>query len=240
MRSDIWNPWHGCHRYSEGCRHCYVYRRDEQVGRDASVVSKTASFDLPVQKARDGSYKLPPGQTIYCCMTSDFFIEEADEWRPEIWRMMKERNDLHFIIITKRIVRFWECIPDDWGDGYDNVTLMCTVENQVEAARRLPLFAQIPARHKHIICEPLLSPIDLSPYLGGIEAVSVGGESGPGARVCDFDWVLDLHRQCVAARVAFSFHQTGARFRKDGRIYRIPRRLQHQQARKAGIYYKPR
>ena len=240
MASDIWNPWHGCHKYSEGCRHCYVYRRDDKIGKDASVVTKTASFDLPLKKARDGSYKIPSGRTIYCCMTSDFFIEDADEWRPELWRIMRERDDLHFIIITKRIVRFFDCAPADWGDGYPNVTLMCTVENQKEADKRLPVFRDVPARHKQIICEPLLSPIDLTPYLADhIEGVSVGGESGYGARVCDFDWVLDLRRQCVLAKVAFSFHQTGARFRKDGVLYRIPRKLQHQQARKAGINYRP-
>ncbi|MBR4466740.1 MAG: DUF5131 family protein, partial [Clostridia bacterium] len=60
-------------------------------------------------------------------------------------------------------------------------------------------------------------------------------ESGPDARLCDYDWVLDIRRQCAAAGTAFHFHQTGACFRKDGRIYRIPRNQQGIQARKAGI-----
>ena len=49
----IWNPWHGCHKISPGCLHCYVYRRDESVGRDASVVAKTADFDLPIRRGRN-------------------------------------------------------------------------------------------------------------------------------------------------------------------------------------------
>ena len=76
----------------------------------------------------------------------------------------------------------------------------------------------------------------LSPWLGaGIEGVIVGGESGPEARLCDYAWVLDIRRQCLNAGVSFSFKQTGALFRKDGRIYRLPRCLHHAQAKKAGI-----
>ena len=65
-----------------------------------------------------------------------------------------------------------------------------------------------------------------------------GGESGNEARPCDYAWVLGLREQCVAADISFCFHQTGARFVKDGRMYRIHRRYQHSQARKAGIDYR--
>ena len=68
-----------------------------------------------------------------------------------------------------------------------------------------------------------------------IRSVSVGGESGPNARVCDYGWVLDLQLQCVEAGVAFTFHQTGAKLRKGGREYQIPRELQEVQAKKAGL-----
>ncbi len=50
-----WNLWHGCHKLSAGCAHCYVYRIDARVGRDSSMVEKTADFDLPVRRNRDGS-----------------------------------------------------------------------------------------------------------------------------------------------------------------------------------------
>ena len=73
----IWNPWHGCRKLSEGCRHCYVYRRDAQFGRDSRVVEKTAKFGLPLKRNRRGGYVLSGG-TVYICMTSDFFIGEAD------------------------------------------------------------------------------------------------------------------------------------------------------------------
>ena len=233
----VWNPWHGCHKYSAGCAHCYVYRRDGSVGRDASQVVKTASFDLPVRKDRKGAWKIPPGETVYAVMTSDFFLEEADGWRPEIWEMMKARPDLQFVIITKRILRFKECLPDDWGDGYENVEVGCTCENGEEAARRLPVFVSLPIQKRFVITEPLLGPVLLEPWLqtGEISSVTAGGESGEGARVCDYDWVLDIRDQCARCGVRFHFKQTGLHFRKDGRLYTVPRRFQMEQARKAGI-----
>ncbi len=141
--------------------------------------------------------------------------------------------------ITKRIDRFLECVPDDWGEGYDNVVVGCTVENQEMADYRLPIFLSLPIKHKSIIASPLLTAMNLMPYLDEtIEEVSVGGESGVEARPCDYDWVLALREQCIAKDVPFRFHQTGARFIKDGRMYRVRRCHQLSQAHKANIDYK--
>ena len=86
----IWNPWHGCKKLSPGCMHCYVYRRDESIGKDASVVSKTGEFDLPLRRNRQKEYKLQPEDgTVFCCMTSDFFLKEADDWREECWDIIR-------------------------------------------------------------------------------------------------------------------------------------------------------
>lgn len=125
-----WNPWHGCHKISEGCRHCYVYRIDSRHGRDSSQVSLTRDYDLPVRRLRDGRYKIPSGETVYTCFSSDFLLSDADPWRPEAWAMMRRRSDLHFLFITKRIERLAALLPPDWGEGYSHVTLCCTVENQ--------------------------------------------------------------------------------------------------------------
>ena len=234
-----WNPWHGCHKLSAGCRHCYVYRIDEKHGRDSRIVTKTGEFNLPLKRKRNGEYKIPSGETVYTCFSSDFFVEEADSWRSEAWEMMRIRNDLSFFIITKRIDRQEECLPPDWGSGYENVTICCTVENQDRADYRLPLYRKAPVRHKLIICEPLLERIDLTSYLDDwVEQVIAGGESGPEARICDYGWILDLREQCVKADISFRFKQTGARLQKDGRLYRIKRPFQHSQARKAGIDFK--
>ena len=157
----VWNPWHGCTKYSEGCAHCYVYRRDESVGRDASEVVKTQSFSLPLRRGRDGSYKLPDGETCFACMTSDFFLDRADEWRGEAWTMMRLRPGVRFIIITKRIERLRDCLPPDWGGGYPNVTIYATMENQRRCLERTPYLADAPVAHRGVICEPLLGPVTL-------------------------------------------------------------------------------
>ena len=153
---DTWNPWHGCHMLSPGCQNCYVYRRDRSGGRDAGQVRKTADFDLPLRRGRDGEYKLRGGREIFACGTSDFFLEDADPWRAQAWRCIAARPDLHFLIITKRIDRFSVLLPDDWGQGYDNVTIGCTCENQDRADYRLPIFRSLPIRHRSIIAAPLL------------------------------------------------------------------------------------
>ena len=240
-KSKMWNLWHGCHKLSAGCRYCYVYRGDYKRGIDSSVVTKTKIFDLPLQKKRNGDYKIPSGTTVYTCFTSDFFIEDADAWRAEAWEMMRIRNDLSFMMITKRIDRLQETLPKDWGEGYDNVTICCTIENQERADYRLHIYKTAPIKHKIIICEPLLEKIDLSPYNIGswVEQVVVGGESGKDARVCDYKWITELRKLCVKENVAFWFKQTGAKFLKDNRLYNIKRQLQHAQARKSGLSYKP-
>jgi len=229
-----WNPWHGCRKYSEGCRHCYVYRIDGRHGKDASAVGKNKDFTLPVRKNRRGDYKIPTGCMLYTCFSSDFFLDEADGWRPEAWKMMRLRSDVNFFLTTKRIVRAARCLPADWGKGYPNVTIACTVENQRAADERTGAYLAIPQAYRMIICEPLLGRIKFS-SLDGIGKVTAGGESGPEARVCDYAWILDIRGQCAEAGVSFSFKQTGANFRKDGRLYRIPRPKQHSQAVKAGV-----
>ncbi|MDE6140896.1 MAG: phage Gp37/Gp68 family protein [Alistipes sp.] len=240
-KSTGWNPWHGCRKVSEGCRNCYVYRQDAQWGADSAQARRTAQFDLPVRRNRNGRFKVASGSMLFTCFTSDFLLEDADAWRPECWQMMALRHDVDFMFFTKRIDRLAEVLPADWGDGYDNVTIGCTVENQTEADRRLPIFASLPIRHKAIICAPLLGALDLRRWLDpSIEEVSVGGESGPDARIIDYDWVTEIRDQCIDAGIAFRFHQTGARLVKNGRLYRIPRVHQHSQARRAGIDYKIR
>lgn len=233
-----WNPYHGCRKLSEGCLNCYVYRIDKKHGKDSSKVIKTSNFDLPLKRGKDGEYKIKSGETVYTCFTSDFFLEEADKWRIELYEIMKVRKDLDFFIITKRIDRFYNNLPADWFDGYSNVKICCTVENQKMVDYRLPIYKELPIKHKAIICSPLLESLEIERYLGeDIEEVVVGGESGEKARVCDYDWVLGIRHQCIKKHVPFQFMQTGANFRQNGIIYKVKRRFQHEQARKAGINY---
>jgi protein gp37 len=137
--------------------------------------------------------------------------------------------------LTKRIERFMDCVPDDWGDGYENVTVGCTVENQAAADRRLPLFDTLPIVHKNIILQPMLEKMNIERHLSGVELVVVGGESDRSARPLDYAWVLDVREQCLRQSVKFAFRQCGSNFIKDGELYQLSVRQLMSQARKANI-----
>lgn len=226
-----WNLWHGCHKKSEGCKNCYVYRRDTSIGKDASIVYKTSSFNLPILKNRKGEYKYPSGVEFDTCFSSDFFIEEADAWRKEALDIIKERNDCSFFLITKRPERILKVMnPKD----YPNLSIACTMENQKRIDERLPIYQKIDMNYHAIMIEPMLEEVDFSNYdLSNIDLISVGGESGADARIINFDWVKKIHDLCKEKGISFYFHQTGANIIVDGKLYKIPRNKQHSQAKKA-------
>lgn len=238
---DIWNPWHGCVKCSEGCQNCYMYFLDRQRNRDGSDIFKTKSgFNYPLKKKRSGGYKIQSGELIRVCMTSDFFLEEADAWRNEAWEIMRQRPDVKFFLLTKRPQRVKDCLPDDWGDGWENVMLNVSCENQRRADERIPLLLSLPFKHKGIMCAPFIGPVSLVQYLGSgqIEQVICGGENYDGASPCDFDWVKNLRAECVTHDITFCFIETGTNFIKDGRLYHLPKKqVQSEMAFKSGISY---
>ncbi|MDE7397280.1 MAG: phage Gp37/Gp68 family protein, partial [Muribaculum sp.] len=235
---DIWNPWHGCVKVSEGCEHCYMYFLDRMRGGRGDMIYKTQGFNYPLQRRRDGSYKIRCGEQIRVCMTSDFFLDEADGWRSDAWRMIKERSDVKFFLLTKRPERVVRCLPPDWDDGWENVFFNVTCENQRRADQRIPILLELPFKHKGIMTAPIVGPVDIDRYLasGQIEQVVAGGENYDGARPCDFDWIKSLSSQCRRHDVTFCFIETGTTFIKDGRAYHIPdKRIQSEMANKAGV-----
>lgn len=213
----MWNPWRGCIKCSEGCKYCYIHKGDYKIGIDTNKIVKTTDFYKPIEKLKNGTYKIKSG-LVYLCFSTDFLIKEADEWRLECFKMIKERPDLKFLFLTKRIDRFIECIPDDWGNGYDNVVVCCTIENQKNADYKLEIFKNLPIKHKCITAQPLLEQIDIEKYLDDIELVVVGGESDYNARPLNYDWVLNIKEQCLRKKVSFEFRQCGTRFIKDGKL----------------------
>ena len=108
----MWNPWRGCHKYSDGCRFCYIHKGDAKRNIDTNKIVKTDNFYAPIKKNIKGEYIMKSGQTVYLCFSSDFLVEDADIWRDECWDMIRERKDLHFLFLTKRISRLKDCLPD--------------------------------------------------------------------------------------------------------------------------------
>ena len=145
---DIWNPWHGCIKKSEGCQNCYMMYLDKIHQNKEKGIFKTAMLEYPLKKNRYGSFKIKSGELIRVCMTSDFFLEEADKWRNDVWNVIKKRSDVIFYILTKRPERIANNLPEDWNDGYDNVFLNVTCENQARLEERMPIFSKIKAKVK--------------------------------------------------------------------------------------------
>ena len=218
-----------------------MYFLDKQRGGDGRRIYKVKNnFDYPLSKDKNGRYKIKSGEIIRVCMTSDFFLEEADEWRKDAWKIMKKRSDVAFMLITKRPERIASVLPPDWSDGYENVFLNVTCENQRRADERIPILFELPFKHKGLMVAPYIGAVSLKNYLpaGQIEQVIAGGENYDGSRPLYYEWVKQLYDECVAANVTFCFLETGTNFVKDGKTYRLPsKRLQSVMAYKSGLQH---
>lgn len=238
---DIWNPWHGCAKKSEGCANCYMYFLDRARNIDPSRVFRVKNnFDYPLQKNSRGEYKVKSGETLRVCMTSDFFIEEADQWRGEAWDIIAGRPDVVFYLLTKRPERVAKLLPKNWGGGWENVFFNVTAENQARADERVPLLLDLPFRHKGVMVAPFIGEVSLKKYLksGAIERVVAGGENYDGSRVLKCEWVEKLYSECVESDTTFCFIETGTLFEKGGKIYRMPdKRLQSKMAFRSGYFH---
>ncbi len=238
---DIWNPWHGCRKKSEGCDNCYMFFMDRMRDKNGSDIYRTkTNFRYPLQRDRNGNYKVKSGEMIRVCMTSDFFLEEADAWRDEVWEIMWQRKDVKFFLLTKRPERVANHLPYNWGRGWDNIFFNVTAENQRRADERIPILLELPFRHKGVMCAPFIGKVSIEKYLkyGQIEQVLCDGENYDGARPCNYEWVKSLRQECVNYNVTFVFCGTGRRFIKDGRLYKIEgNSLQSRQAYLSGLSY---
>lgn len=239
---DIWNPWHGCKKISEGCKNCYMYALDKKYDNSGEYIYKVKNnFDYPLHKDRKGNYKIKSGELIRVCMTSDFFLEEADVWRNDAWEIIRKRQDVKFFLLTKRPERVKKCLPDWWNEGLENVFFNVTCENQKRADERIPILFSLPFKHKGIMVAPFIGEVKLEKYLkdGIIEQVIVGGENYNGARPLYYEWVEKLSNECKKYSVTFSFIETGNIFIKDKKIYKIKsKEIQSQIAYRTGLEFK--
>jgi protein gp37 len=238
MKDTIWNPWKGCRKVSSGCANCYIHLGQKKRGENDLPIVLTKDFEKPIKKDKDGNYLVKSNNLIYTCFSSDFLLEDMDEFRPDIWKIMKERKDLNFLFLTKRINRLESVLPDDWDDGYDNVYIGVSIENQEMMKERIPVFKSLKIKHRIIACQPLIGEIDLSPYLDNqIEEVVVGGEAATYAlaRPLEYAWVIKIREACLRSGVSFSFRQVGSIYIKDEITYKIPWKRLSSRAREEHI-----
>lgn len=206
-----WNPWQGCIKVSPGCKFCYMYRDKEWRGQDPLDIhrSANATFDLPMKWQRQSKSEI-----IFTCSWSDWFIQQADAWRHDAWKIVKATPEHFYLIFTKRSERINACLPADWGTGYPNVMLVATAENQEMADKRSAELLKVPAAWRGLSLEPLIGPVDVREYLHGLDWLVIGGESGNENgyyryRPCEFNWLNSLVVQGREADVPVFVKQMG-------------------------------
>jgi protein gp37 len=211
-----WNPVTGCTKISPGCKHCYAERMANRLllmgqanyRNGFKLTLQPQMLELPL------NWRSP--RKIFVNSMSDLFHKDVPlEYIARVFDVMKCANWHQFQVLTKRADRLRELsarLP--WPF---NVWMGVSVENSNYVDRIDDLRAS-GAAIKFLSLEPLLGPLpELS--LRGIDWVIVGGESGPGARPMDEEWVIDIRNQCARAGVAFFFKQWGGvRKASTGRI----------------------
>ena len=145
----------GCKKIRPGCRECYMFRDQIRYGNDPTKIRRTN------KPTWDSVKRMKPGERVFVCSWSDFFIEEADPWRDDAWEVMRSRPDLIWILLTKRIENVESRLPKDWGDGWPNVIGMVTAENQEWADHDIPILRKLPFKWCGVSIEPMLEPVDL-------------------------------------------------------------------------------
>lgn len=247
------NFWIGCQEVSDACAFCYARVQNEHWkwvngwGPDGERRRTSASnwHKLRIWNRKAGEQGVR--HKVFSNSLSDFFDNHKDVSiaRREAWHYIEQSPNLDFLILTKRPQNIRKMLPDPetgvkpWGDGWPNVWLGSTVENQEEADRRIPHLLAVPAKVHFLSCEPLLGPVALKtsqrcqrctgsrqvpserfsimvpcPACSGkqdprVDWVIAGGESGPNARPPMISWVRSLRDQCAVAQVPFHFKQWG-------------------------------
>lgn len=223
------NPWWGCTKVSVGCENCYAERFSKRYGFDlwgpdsTRRVFGTEHWNEPLRWNRMAERDCIR-QRVFCASMADVFDDlfELNGQRERLWRIIKQTPFLDWILLTKRPENILDMLPGDWGQGYTNVWLGTTVENQEMADKRVPILLDVPAVMRFLSIEPMLGPINLDEWLAPtplplpeppgdplIDWIIVGGETGPHARPMLPDWVRSVRDQCQSVGVPFFFKQWG-------------------------------
>lgn len=228
-----WNPTTGCDRVSDGCTNCYAMtlaKRLKAMGSpkyqaDGDPRTSGPGFDVTLHPdALTVPYGWRSPRVVFVNSMSDLFHARVPlDYVRRVFEVMADTPQHTYQVLTKRARRLRQVAPKlQWP-----ANLWMGVS--VETARELPRvddLRQVPAAVRFLSCEPLLGPLE-GLELQGIDWVIAGGESGPGARAMDLDWVADIARRCQEQESAFFLKQLGSRW---GRLHKdideFPTKLQ--------------
>jgi len=206
-----WNPVTGCTKISSGCAHCYAERMAKRL-EGMGQPNYLNGFRLTTH---EHMLKLPLGwkqpRRIFVNSMSDLFHKDVPEaFIRKVFAVMRTADWHQYQVLTKRADRLLRM--DRRLKWAEQIWMGVSVETS-QYAWRIDALRETRAHVKFLSLEPLLGPL-ASLNLQGIHWVIVGGESGPGARPMDPEWVASIRDQCRSARVPFFFKQWGGVFKK--------------------------
>lgn len=214
------NPWMGCTKVSEACKFCYAEKYVERWGfakwGDKGTRHRTApsTWNKPltwnaIAKKEGKRFR------VFCASLADVFEDHSDikqEWRDDLFALIRETSHLDWLLLTKRPENYFKFLPHDWiPNGYENVWLGISAENQKRYDERMPLLSRIPAKIKFMSMEPLLSSVTLELLDWPVDWIIIGGESGfkKDARQLDLNNVRNIIDQCDQRTNKVFFKQLG-------------------------------
>jgi protein gp37 len=211
---ETWNPIRGCSQISPGCDNCYALRIAHRFsgyklpyhgltryqGNGSNQVRWTGQVVF-AEKAFQKLAKWRQPRSVFVNSMSDLFHPNLDEATFDLILREMYANSQHcYQILTKRSPRMVELLanhcpsPVWWGVSVECGPYLCRVRDLISSN----------AMHRFASLEPLLGPVDLRPYLGGLDWVIVGAETGPNKRPCDLDWVRRIRDDCAKHGVRFT------------------------------------
>lgn len=205
----------GCTKVSPGCSNCYAEVSSERGGFDVWGPTKDRRlfgqkhWNEPLKWDRLANKEGKKHLVFSSSMCDNFedhpmIIGELNKF----WKLTKATPHLEWQVLTKRADRIAQSLPADWGNGYPNVWLGVTVENN-DYVSRTDYLRKIPCKVRFVSYEPALGPAD-NINLEGIDWVIYGGESGPDFRPDDSEWARTMRKLCRESGVAFFYKQTSA------------------------------
>lgn len=210
------NPWWGCTKVSAGCKNCYACGTAKRRGQNVWGLHASRRFfgakhwQEPArwnQEAKEAGER----RRVFCASMGDVFEDRSDliPEREKLWKLIADTPSLDWLLLTKRPQNIAEMLPESWGEGWGNVWLGTSAEDQANWSERLPHLMAVPAVVHFVSAEPLLGPIDLGVHRP--EWIITGGESGPSSREIRLGWVREIRDECKTSSIAFFHKQWGGR-----------------------------
>jgi protein gp37 len=211
------NPWIGCQKVSPGCDHCYAeammdhrYGKVEWGPHGQRKRTSDENWENPVKWNREAeAFRRNCGHRprVFCASLADVFDNQVPAaWRKDLFELIRKCDEMDWLLLTKRPQNIFKMLPSDWGDGYPNVWLGMTAEDQPNFDLRWKHLQKISALVKFVSYEPAIGPLQLPTHGPVPNWLISGGESGGGARPVKGRWIRDVIADCRERGIA-PFHK---------------------------------